>query len=153
MWPAIRRPLETSLCPPAWDARSPAWLRSRLTTDAKARSTPADAHGRGRRRSERVLLRIPVILYGLTRENQHVSQEAETAIVSRHGALLRSRLAFKAGGTLELTNNFSKDAEEFRVISVSEEQKEGMFDLAVEMLRPRDDFWGITFPTRTALKT
>lgn len=124
-----------------------------MTTDSKIRSTSSDPPVRERRRSERVLIRIPVVLFGLTTDNQHVSEDAETAIISRTGALLRAHTAFKPGGNLELTNGFSKDAEKFRVVWVSEEQKQGLFDLGVEMLTPRDDFWGITFPTRRALKT
>lgn len=124
-----------------------------MSTDPNSRSTSSDPPVKERRRSERVLIRIPVILYGLTKDNQHVSEEAATAVVNRHGALIRARSMFKIGTTLELTNSFSKDAEKFRVVWVDEEQKQGEYDVAVEMLTPRDDFWGITFPTRPALKT
>lgn len=104
---------------------------------------------RERRRGERVLIRIPITLYGLTKDNRHISEQAETAVVSRTGALVRARTAFKPGGTVDLTNSFSKEAEKFRVVWVSEQQKQGYFDLGVEMLTPRDDFWGIKFPPRS----
>ncbi len=121
--------------------------------DPKFRSAFTDPHVRERRRGERVLIRIPVILYGLTKENQHVTENAETAVISRTGALLRSRTVFKVGASLDLTNGFSKQADKFRVVWVGNEQKQGFFDLAVEMLTPHEDFWGITFPTRVAPKT
>ena len=100
-----------------------------------------------------MLIRIPVILYGLTKHNRHVSEDAETAVISRSGALLRTSTAFKPGATLDLTNSFSRECEKFRVVWVSEQQKQGHFDVGVEMQVPRDDFWGITFPSRPASKS
>ncbi len=101
---------------------------------------------RERRRGERVLIRIPIMLFGVTRDNRHVPEEAETAVISRTGALLRAHSAFKPGSTVELTNGFSKQSDKFKVVWASETQKQGHFDLGVEMLTPRDDFWGISFP-------
>jgi hypothetical protein len=103
---------------------------------------------RDRRRSERVILRIPVTVYGMTKDNRHLSEEAETADISRGGALVHSRTAFRPGGIVEITSKFSKQCEKFRVVWVSEEQKQGCFEVGIEMLTPRDDFWGITFPSR-----
>ncbi len=104
---------------------------------------------RERRRGERVLIRVPIIVFGLTKDNRHASEEAETSVVSRTGALVRSRTAFKPGATVDLTNGFTRQTEKFRAVWVSEQPKQGYFDIGMEMLTPRDDFWGITFPSRT----
>jgi len=103
---------------------------------------------RERRRGERVLIRIPITLYGLTKDNRHHSEQAETAVVSRTGALVRAHTAFKPGGTVQVTNGFSKEEETFKVVWVSDQQKQGYFDVGVEMMSPREEFWGIRFPPR-----
>jgi len=108
---------------------------------------------RERRRGERVIIRIPVILYGLTKDNRHISEEAETVAISRTGALVRSRSSFKTGGVVEVTNSFSKQADKFRVVWASDAQKQGCYDLGVEMLTPHDDFWGLSFPAASSAKS
>src|SRR3970040_129690 len=86
-----------------------------LITQPRAHSM-SDMPIRERRRGERVIIRIPVILYGLTKDNRHISEEAETVAISRTGALVRSRSSFKTGGVIEVTNSFSKQADKFRVV-------------------------------------
>ena len=107
---------------------------------------------RERRRSDRVLLRIPITLYGLSKDNQHVTVEAETADISRVGALINAPSAFRLGTILEVTSKYTRQCEKFRVIWISPEQKHGKYEVGIEMLTPRDDFWGITFPSRSAAK-
>jgi hypothetical protein len=101
---------------------------------------------RERRRSERVLLRVPVKIFGTTRDNKPMAGEAETVVVSRSGALLRSRLAWKTGSTMEITHGFTERTESFRVIWGSEQAKEGRYDFGIELLHPVQDFWGVAFP-------
>jgi hypothetical protein len=101
-----------------------------------------------RRRGERVLLRVPVKIYALDHDNQHFNETAETAVVSRSGALLRTSVPLKQGSQMEVMNNFTQDTEQFRVVWVADKPKEGKFDIGVELLSPRDDFWGIRFPPR-----
>jgi hypothetical protein len=103
---------------------------------------------RERRRSERVILRIPITVFGMTKDNRQISEEAETADISRTGALVLARTAFRPGGIIEITSKFSRQCEKFRVVWVNDEQKKGCFETGIEMLAPRDDFWGITFPSR-----
>jgi PilZ domain-containing protein len=104
-----------------------------------------------RRRSDRVLLRIPITLYGLSMENQHVTVEGETADISRAGALIYAPSAFRQGAILEVTSKFTKQCEKFRVIWMSDQPRHGQFAIGIEMLTPRDDFWGISFPARSAV--
>lgn len=101
-----------------------------------------------RRRGERVMIRIPVKVYGLGKDGQHINEAAETAVVSRHGALLRVSTPLKHATTLELMNNFTQKTEKFRVVWVSEKPKDGKFDIGVELVVPNEDFWGVRFPER-----
>jgi hypothetical protein len=113
---------------------------------------PPESPTRERRRSERVLLRIPITLFGLSKDNQHISIEAETADISRGGALVHATCAFRPGAILDVTSKFTRQCEKFRVIWMSDQQKHGQFEIGIEMLTPRDDFWGITFPSRSAAR-
>lgn len=104
--------------------------------------------GTERRRGERVLLRVPIKVYATAHDGSHLNESAETAVVSRYGALIHTTLPLKMGSTLELRNNFSEETEKFRVVWVNEKAKEGKYDAGIEILTPRDDFWGIRFPPK-----
>jgi hypothetical protein len=101
-----------------------------------------------RRRGERVMIRIPVKVYGLGKDGQHVNEAAETAVISRHGALLRLSTPLKHATNLEILNTFTQKTEKFRVVWVAEKPKDGKFDIGVEFLHPQEEFWGVRFPER-----
>ena len=111
---------------------------------------PPEPSTRERRRGERVILRIPITIFGMSKDNQHITVEAETADISRGGALLLTSAVFRPGAILEITSKFTKQCEKFRVVWAGDQQKQGKFEVGIEMLTPRDDFWGISFPSRTA---
>lgn len=99
-----------------------------------------------RRRSERVLLRIAVKIYGKAKDGHRVEEDAEAVIVSRHGALLRSTSAFQTGIRIELLNKYSQKQLPFRVVWCTEAPASGRCDVGVESVGPSGDFWGIHFP-------
>lgn len=124
-----------------------------LHVELRISRMPPEPSLKERRRSERVILRIPITIFGLNKENQHVSVEAETADISRGGAMLHAASSFRPGAILEITSKFTKQCEKFRVVWMGDQQRQGMFEVGVEMLTPRDDFWGITFPSRSTAKS
>ncbi len=101
-----------------------------------------------RRRAERVLIRVPLLLRTPGRSSGPYEQEAEAVVVSRYGALLRAPAPVAPGSTIELTHGFTKEKEKFRVIWSGAARSEGRHDLGVELVTQRDDFWGIRFPPR-----
>ena len=101
-----------------------------------------------RRGGERVLIRIPIKLYALGKEGQHVNEPSETVVVSRFGAMVRASVPLKQTSTIEVMNNFSQEVEKFRVVWVADKPKDGKFDVGIELVRPREDFWGVSFPAR-----
>jgi len=110
---------------------------------ASAESPYAD-----RRRGERVLIRIPVKIAAQGKDGQNVNEPCETVVVSRYGALLRVSMPLKRSSNIELMNGFSQEVEKFRVVWVSEKPKDGKYDVGVELVTARDNFWGVSFPTR-----
>ncbi len=99
-----------------------------------------------KRRGERVLIRVPVRLHGVGRDDSEVIEPAETVAVSRFGALLRTPSLFKVGAPLTVTNNFSHETAQFRVAWIAREKSDGRWDTGIEAAHPREDFWGIRFP-------
>lgn len=105
--------------------------------------------GKERRRGDRVLIRVPIRLRAIGTA-QPAEQEAETVVVSRHGALLRSPTPMTSGSTIEIRHGVSRQVETFRVVWVSPKAQEGQHDIGVECVNPLHNFWGIRFPPQRA---
>lgn len=99
-----------------------------------------------RRRHNRVMIRIPLEMQATGSDGQSLSDAAETVAVSRCGALLRTRSSLLRGSTIVLTNPYARRSEKFRVIWASDLTQSGQYDIGVELLGGRDDFWGVRFP-------
>ena len=102
-----------------------------------------------RRRSSRVLIRIPVQLFTNDIHGEPVETVAEAVAVSRNGALIRGTFEPVLGSRIEVLNGLSQDIQEFRVIRVTRSEDAGMFELGLEMLYPTRSFWGVQFPDET----
>ncbi|HVB57377.1 MAG TPA: hypothetical protein VNE63_13270 [Candidatus Acidoferrales bacterium] len=99
-----------------------------------------------RRRSSRVPIRIPIKVFANGFQGQPHDAPAEAIAVSRHGALLRVAFSPDPGSRIEVSNGFSEETREFRVIGVGAPREDGLVELGVEMLYPAHNFWGIQFP-------
>jgi len=99
-----------------------------------------------RRRSSRVLIRIPIRVFGSLAPGKSLNAPAETIAVSRCGALLRIPFSLPLGTRIEVLNGLSQETREFRIIRVGERDGDGLFDIGVEILHPARSFWGIQFP-------
>lgn len=99
-----------------------------------------------RRRSSRVLIRIPVKVFSGGTLGQPLDTPAEAVAVSRYGALLRTPFSMALGSRIEVLNGLSQETQEFRVIRVSDPREDGLYELGVEILYPTRNFWGIQFP-------
>ncbi len=102
-----------------------------------------------RRRGERVLLRIPIKVYAVGEDGKPFNEEAETAVVSRFGALVRLKVPVKRGSTMEVMNGYSGQIEKFRVAWRADAPREGKYEVGIELVAPREEFWGLRFPEAT----
>ena len=73
-----------------------------------------------RRRSSRVLIRIPVKIFSNGTLGQPLDTPAEAIAVSRCGALLRSPYSPALGSQIEVLNGLSQETREFRVIRIGQ---------------------------------
>ena len=98
-----------------------------------------------RRRSQRVLLRLPILIVARGADNQHVSENAFTTNVSAHGALLLMSLRVQAGQRILLRNTETLEEQFVRVVHITP-AAEGKLEVGVDFLRPAPKFWRISFP-------
>jgi hypothetical protein len=99
-----------------------------------------------RRRSSRVLIRIPVRILGGAVHDEPLGAPAEAIAVSHNGALLRAAFSPALGSRIEVLNIRSQEIREFRVIRVSRSAADASFELGVEILHPARNFWGVSLP-------
>jgi hypothetical protein len=102
--------------------------------------------GEERRRSQRVMLRIPVTLKIIV-VGKVVSANATTVSVNDHGAMILCARSFPAQTVLELQNDRTDEKMQCRVTRAPVENPDGYL-IPVEFMTPSPAFWRITFPPR-----
>jgi hypothetical protein len=106
----------------------------------------SEPEARDRRRGQRVLIHVPVQVRGVAPDGRAFAEAATAIVVSRSGALLQTPSPPKKDSALAVTNGFTRETEEFRVVWVSEKPTEGHWEVGIAALNPREDFWGVRFP-------
>jgi hypothetical protein len=102
--------------------------------------------GMERRRSDRLLLTIPLRLEGVDARGREFKAEARTVILNRHGARIQLKHLLKAGLTVRLVNLINRRAADFRVVGPTEPYSEERGEYGVATLNPEINVWGIQFP-------
>lgn len=97
------------------------------------------------RRSQRVPLKIPIVVSGEGRGRIPFYQETRTVLANAHGALLLLRAKVIIGQVLTLTNVRTQMQRSCRVVSASATQSSHA-EIGVEFLRPCPSFWNISSP-------
>ncbi len=114
----------------------------RATPKANVPSTGAE-----RRRSQRVLLVIPVEVTWTTRDGRRLKENAETQVVNAHGALLRMKTTLPLSAEVELTRPRTQQSVLARVVWAGDvAEQDEMPRVAVELAVPSETFWGVSIP-------
>jgi hypothetical protein len=100
--------------------------------------------GEERRRSQRVIIRVPVNLVATIRD-QKISVSAHTVAVNIHGAMLLCPRPLDAETQVEIQNERTRQRATGRVTRAPRESSEGYL-IPVEFSTPTPSFWQITFP-------
>ena len=98
-----------------------------------------------RRRSERVLLRMTVLVVAENEERREVREETQTQVVNAHGGLLRLKMHLHVGQSFLLNNPKSGQEMSCRVVRTEDAGME-FYNVAFEFDRPAGNFWPIVFP-------
>ena len=97
-----------------------------------------------RRRSQRVMLNLPVTISGKTSQGPF-SEDTRTMVVNAHGALVGLKTLVAKGQTVRLKSSTYPEELECQVIWVGP-SAEGKAQCGLEFTRPSPKFWGVSFP-------
>jgi len=97
-----------------------------------------------RRRSQRVMLSVPVTLSGKNVDGPF-TEAAQTMVVSAHGALISLKARVASGQLLRIRTHMSPEDQECKVIWVGP-AAEGKTQCGIEFVQPAPNFWLISFP-------
>jgi hypothetical protein len=106
------------------------------------RDATQTANGPERRRSQRLLLDVGVIVRGITLENEAFQEETFTISVSAHGALMLLSTKVALGQTLFLKNPRTQSEMEVRVARFGSPHG-GLALVGIEFARPAPMFWPV----------
>jgi hypothetical protein len=98
-----------------------------------------------RRRSERVILRMSVLVVAENEDRKQIQEKAETQVVNAHGGLLRMRQHLHVGQSFLLNNPQNSMETSCRVVRTEEDGLD-FFRVAFEFDRPIANFWPVVFP-------
>ncbi|HKV04575.1 MAG TPA: PilZ domain-containing protein [Candidatus Acidoferrales bacterium] len=99
----------------------------------------------GQRRSERVLVDVPIAVRGQSADRRSFREETFTVTVSAHGALVMLATRVALGQRLVLMNPQNSDERECRVAYIGPSHA-GLSQVAIEFNRPAPEFWPIASP-------
>ena len=106
-------------------------------------STPSNPANR--RRSERVMLRMRLLVIAEDSERKQQQVEGLTQIVNAHGGLMKFPVYLHVGQPLQLVNPQNKVEQSCRVVRV-EDTAAGDYSIAFEFDKPNPKFWPVVFP-------
>ena len=99
-----------------------------------------------RRRSARMVLRVPLFINSSDSNGETDWEPVETVMVSLHGGMLRAKQNFQVGDTLDLRVRDKERSARARVVwATSEVTAGGVVELGFEIL-DQEGFWEIKFP-------
>ena len=98
-----------------------------------------------RRRSERVVLQMKVMVIAEDIERRPRQEEALTLVVNAHGGLLKLKLHLHVGQPMRLVNPQNDVEQDCRVVRVDDTSTE-FYSVAFEFVQPNPKFWPVVFP-------
>jgi hypothetical protein len=97
------------------------------------------------RRSQRVCLRLPIVVVREGPGATVASEETSTLTVSAHGALIHLSLTVEIGQLLRIKNAQTTEELVCRVVNLGPEHSNKM-EVGIEFEAPSPRFWRIAFP-------
>jgi hypothetical protein len=98
-----------------------------------------------RRRSQRVLLRIPIDVIARGPDDIHTTESTHTAVVNAHGALIHLSLKVNVGQVIVVKNPETGEEQACRIARCTP-APDGKNEVGIEFVQPAPHFWRISFP-------
>lgn len=99
-----------------------------------------------RRRSDRLLLTIPIRVEGSNAKGQKFTEETRTLVINRHGARIQLNHLVAAGALVRIVNIGARRHADFRVVGPTQPISDQGGEWGVECQDPKGNIWGIDFP-------
>ncbi len=99
-----------------------------------------------KRRSDRVMLTVPLRLHGTDEKGAPYQDEARTLVLNRHGARIHTRRLLRSGDKVRLGSHLTRREANFRVVGPVAPFTDKGGEFGVEYLNRDDNIWGIQFP-------
>jgi hypothetical protein len=110
---------------------------------AQVSNTPT--HTGGRRRSQRVLMQVPIRLRGKDVQGKDFEELTETLAINAHGALVLLTARLTSGGLVHMRHNKTEEEQECHVAFLGP-VRGGKAEIGLEFTTPRPTFWRVAFP-------
>jgi hypothetical protein len=104
--------------------------------------------GANRRRSERVMLKVSVLLSVTSKDGMVINESTCTQVVNAHGGLLGLEMEIFAGESFLLTNSKTGVSRECSVVRTQPSPGNRGFLIAFQFATPSPDFWPVVFPPK-----
>jgi hypothetical protein len=114
-------------------------------TKSGTNKTASTMEERNRRRSERVVLRVPLQLSAKMPDGKRISIEVYSLVVNAHGGLLDVGMELLGGQQVILSNPRNEKVASGKIVRV-EASDEGRFSIAFAFEFPAPSFWPVSFP-------
>ena len=96
------------------------------------------------RRSRRLILSVPVFVYGWATDNNPFTDFTNTFSVSLHGGLIALPATVRPGEMVLLANIYTHEEKQCRIVRVGPEH-DGKRDVGFEFMHPEGWFWWLDF--------
>ena len=100
-----------------------------------------------RRRTQRVIMRVPVRISGQNSVGSHFEEETHTLAVNANGALIVLSVSVRKGQVLNLLNVAMGDKAECVVAHLGQTQGD-LLEVGIAFRLPNPHFWRVAFPPR-----
>jgi hypothetical protein len=98
-----------------------------------------------RRRSQRILMQVPIRVRGKDAQGKDFEEHTETLAINAHGALVLLNSRVTSGSTVQMRHNKTEEEQECHVAFLGP-VRSGKAEIGVEFSAPRPAFWRVAFP-------
>ena len=98
-----------------------------------------------KRRSDRIVVQLPIILSGVDVLGENFADPARTVVIARYGAKIQCHRKLSPELEVSIRCLMTTEETEARIVGTISESPEGIF-YGVELLHPEVDLWGVEFP-------
>lgn len=110
-----------------------------------AEGNPSSGYPGPRRRSQRVLMQVPVRVRGTDSQGSPFEEETQTLAINAHGALILVSARVTSGSRIMLHHKLTQEEQECHVAFLGP-VRAGKSEIGLEFSKPNPTFWRVAFP-------